>query len=105
MSELARTDHVAAVERLLRDRRAVLLFGARQVGKTTLARLLGRQANSDMPSDYLDLENPARELNRHGSPRTARSIATRRSSMPTSDRWCIGTSSQETYSTTGARAP
>ena len=43
MVEIVREAHSIAVERLLRDRRAVLLYGARQVGKTTLARQIGQR--------------------------------------------------------------
>lgn len=43
----------------LRQFPAVALLGPRQVGKTTLAHLLGGLTRSDISSDYLDLENPA----------------------------------------------
>jgi predicted AAA+ superfamily ATPase len=43
----------------LRQFPAVALLGPRQVGKTTLARLLDLEARGGTPPDYLDLENPA----------------------------------------------
>jgi hypothetical protein len=37
---------------------AVALLGARKIGKTTLAKAIGK----DIPSLYLDLESPANQL-------------------------------------------
>lgn len=42
----------------LREFPAVGLLGPRQVGKTTLARLLGSEHTAAYATDYLDLENP-----------------------------------------------
>lgn len=43
----------------LKEFPAVALLGARQVGKTTLARTLTAAPGDTPPADYLDLENPA----------------------------------------------
>jgi predicted AAA+ superfamily ATPase len=53
---IARKRHKAAVARLLRSFPVVGLLGARQVGKTTLARALARGVAG--PVTYLDLERP-----------------------------------------------
>ena len=68
MSELRRDAHVTAIERLLRDRRAVLLHGARQVGKTTLARQVGRRRRGSVTR--FDLEDP-RDVDRLQNPMLA----------------------------------
>jgi uncharacterized protein len=68
MPEIPRKTHVAAVERLLTDRRAVLLFGARQVGKTTLAAQVGRRRSGRVTR--FDLENP-RDVERLANPMLA----------------------------------
>jgi len=54
---IARTRHLDAVQRLLARYPVVAILGARQVGKTTLARQL--VAGTGMPSTVFDLENPA----------------------------------------------
>jgi len=51
-----RIDHLKTVQRLLRSNRAVGLIGARQVGKTTLARSLAKDWNG--PTHAFDLEDP-----------------------------------------------
>lgn len=53
---IKRPDHISAINRLLRRQRIVLILGARQVGKTTLARevLSGRKGETTS----LDLEDP-----------------------------------------------
>ena len=53
---IARRTHLAAVEQLLRRNRVVALLGARQVGKTTLARQV--VADWRGTSTAFDLENP-----------------------------------------------
>ncbi len=57
MPDIAREAHLIAIERLLRDRRAVLLYGARQVGKTTLATQVGQRRKTGKVTHF-DLENP-----------------------------------------------
>jgi len=52
---IGRPDQVKTVEGLLKRHRAVVLVGARQVGKTTLARVVARRWRS--AATYLDLEN------------------------------------------------
>jgi predicted AAA+ superfamily ATPase len=52
-----RRAHLRAIERLLREQRIVLLLGARQVGKTTLAREVVEQRRG--PVTFLDLEVPS----------------------------------------------
>ena len=54
---IARTRHLEAVQRLLTRYPVVTILGARQVGKTTLARQL--VATVRTPSAVFDLENPA----------------------------------------------
>jgi len=54
----ARTEHCAAVEALLRDSPVVALLGPRQVGKTTLARAIGRRWTKSAVT-VLDLERDA----------------------------------------------
>ncbi len=56
MKLIPRTDHLSALERLLRASPVVALLGARQVGKTTLARELARRRSA--PSTFFDLEDP-----------------------------------------------
>ena len=56
MALVARPAHTARLERLLRERPVVALLGARQVGKTTLARALARRWSG--PSTIFDLEDP-----------------------------------------------
>lgn len=65
MTEIQRTDHLARVERLLRQSPVVALLGARQVGKSTLARQLARRSKRDVrffdledTRDLAELENP-----------------------------------------------
>ncbi len=56
MVTIKRSEHLATTQRLLRQVPVVALLGARQVGKTTLARELAR--NSDKAVTFLDLEDP-----------------------------------------------
>ena len=56
MITIKRRDHLTTVQRLLRQTPVVALLGARQVGKTTLARELAR--HSAKPVTFLDLEDP-----------------------------------------------
>jgi predicted AAA+ superfamily ATPase len=51
-----RPHHVRRVERLLRERPVVAILGARQVGKTTLARLIAGRRRG--PVEFFDLEDP-----------------------------------------------
>jgi predicted AAA+ superfamily ATPase len=53
---LPRDSHIQRVEALLKGYPIVAILGARQVGKTTLARLLGSQRQG--PVTYFDLEDP-----------------------------------------------
>ena len=53
---IERKQEVETIQGLLRRHPAVGIIGARQVGKTTLARLLIGKTKG--PSSYLDLENP-----------------------------------------------
>jgi len=53
---IKRTKEIQTVRKLLERHPVVGLIGARQVGKTTLARLL--TAATRVPSSYFDLENP-----------------------------------------------
>ena len=53
---VARKKHLATVAGLVREFPVVALLGARQVGKTTLARTLARRRRG--PTTYLDLEDP-----------------------------------------------
>ena len=57
MSMIPREAHLKAVERLLRDNPVAALLGARQVGKTTLARQLARRRRG--PTHFFDLESTA----------------------------------------------
>jgi predicted AAA+ superfamily ATPase len=68
MSNLIRLDEEARVRRLLREAPVVALLGARQVGKTTLARYLG--ATWRGPVTRFDLEDP-RDLARLEDPMLA----------------------------------
>ena len=52
-----RDAHLGAVDRLLRDNPVVALLGARQVGKTTLARQLAQRRRG--PTHFFDLESTA----------------------------------------------
>ncbi len=52
----ARTREMATVRRLLDRNRAVGIIGARQVGKTTLARMVARAEKR--PVEFFDLEDP-----------------------------------------------
>ena len=52
-----RDTHLKAVERLLRSNPVVALLGARQVGKTTLARQLTQRRRG--PAHFFDLESSA----------------------------------------------
>ncbi|MFH1469805.1 MAG: ATP-binding protein [Pseudomonadota bacterium] len=54
---IPRRAHEARLRDLLSDSPAVAILGARQVGKTTLARVLA--ASWPQPVTFLDLENPA----------------------------------------------
>ena len=54
---IPRDTHLEAVERLLRDNPVVALLGARQVGKTTLARILAKRRRG--PTHFFDLESTA----------------------------------------------
>lgn len=56
MKNLLRTDAEGTVRRLLRDAPVVAVLGARQVGKTTLARYIG--ATWRGPVAHFDLEDP-----------------------------------------------
>jgi predicted AAA+ superfamily ATPase len=53
---IERKQEVEAIQGLLQRHPVVGIIGARQVGKTTLARLLIKKTKS--PSSYFDLENP-----------------------------------------------
>jgi hypothetical protein len=53
---IPRTRHFQHIERALERTPVVGLIGARQVGKTTLARQIAQQS---IPSQHFDLENPA----------------------------------------------
>jgi len=55
--EIARKQHLRRVRLLLRESPVVALLGARQVGKTTLAKQLA--ASRRGPTSWFDLENPA----------------------------------------------
>ena len=55
--QIARQHHLRRVKRLLREFPVVALLGARQVGKSTLARQL--VASRRAPATWFDLENPA----------------------------------------------
>jgi uncharacterized protein len=52
---IARVKHLQEIQAALEEAPAVVLFGPRQVGKTTLARIIGEIQNAI----YLDLERPA----------------------------------------------
>ena len=54
---IPREAHLKAAERLLRDNPVAALLGARQVGKTTLARLLAQRRRG--PTHFFDLESTA----------------------------------------------
>ena len=54
---IPREVQLRAVERLLRDNPVVALLGARQVGKTTLARLFAKRRRG--PTHFFDLESTA----------------------------------------------
>ena len=56
MSTVPRETHLRNLTRLLRENPVVALLGARQVGKTTLARGLMRQRRG--PATWFDLEHP-----------------------------------------------
>ena len=62
---IARSAHLQAVQRLLRQFPVVAIVGARQVGKSTLAQHLAEQMGS--PATTFDLEDP-RSLNRLSEP-------------------------------------
>lgn len=62
---ISRTNHLMKVLRLLRSNRVVALLGARQVGKTTLAREIAKR--SAAPAHFFDLEDP-RDLARLSDP-------------------------------------
>lgn len=55
--QVPRTDHLRQLRLLLREFPVVALLGARQVGKSTLARQLA--ASRRGPATWFDLENPA----------------------------------------------
>jgi predicted AAA+ superfamily ATPase len=65
---ISRSQHRARVHRLLERNRVVALLGARQVGKTTLARELARAWKT--PAHFFDLEDP-RDLARLADPMLA----------------------------------
>ena len=65
---LPRRRHLTQVQRLLRRHRVVALLGARQVGKTTLARRVA--ADFAGPTVFFDLEDP-RDLARLSDPMLA----------------------------------
>ncbi len=68
---IQRQQHVAAIESLLRQFPVVGILGARQVGKTTLAKQLARAATSAAtPVHRFDLEDPD-DLARLDEPRLA----------------------------------
>ena len=60
-----RTHHVAVVRQLLSEQPVVALLGARQVGKTTLARQVARTYGADV--EYFDLES-SRDLAKLADP-------------------------------------
>jgi hypothetical protein len=62
---LERPDHLKRLQQLLHTFPVVGVVGPRQVGKTTLARLIAKRA--EMSSTWFDLENPA-DLFRLGDP-------------------------------------
>lgn len=64
---IERRGHVDRVRRLLRDHRVVALIGARQVGKSTLARAIAQRHHGAV--HWYDLEN-ARDLARLAEPLT-----------------------------------
>lgn len=55
-TDLLRKGHLAAIQGLFDVFPVVALLGARQVGKSTLARILARRAKG--PVEFLDLEDP-----------------------------------------------
>ena len=59
---IARPRHVKNIQRLLREFPVVLVVGARQVGKTTLAQQIGRLSDRDVHSFDLESEVDARRL-------------------------------------------
>ena len=63
--EIPRPDHETRIRTLLRDFPVVAILGARQVGKTTLARRIARLWPGDVT--FLDLED-ARDLARLADP-------------------------------------
>ena len=65
LMEIVRQRHLQRIDLLLNEFPVVTLLGARQVGKSTLARQL--VASRPGPSTWFDLENPA-DLNRLGDP-------------------------------------
>ena len=54
---LIRAQHIQAIARLLQRNPVVAILGARQVGKTTLARQVVKEQRR--PTTTFDLENPA----------------------------------------------
>ncbi len=68
MSLIHRPTHLARVRSLLSSNRVVAVLGARQVGKTTLARELVRSAGGE--TEWFDLEDP-RDLARLSDPMLA----------------------------------
>jgi predicted AAA+ superfamily ATPase len=60
-----RSRHVATVRRLLGENRVVALLGARQIGKTTLARQVADEGRTEL--EYFDLES-TRDLARLDDP-------------------------------------
>jgi uncharacterized protein len=57
---IPRQGHIDAVEKLLKSRRVVAVLGARQVGKTSLARILERRASHSVHYDLEDTRDVAR---------------------------------------------
>ncbi len=65
---LPRSGHIAAIRRLLRENRVVALLGARQIGKTTLARQVTEAWGAE--TEYFDLES-SRDLAKLDDPMLA----------------------------------
>jgi predicted AAA+ superfamily ATPase len=65
---IPRNGHLAELERLLKSFPVIAIVGARQIGKTTLARMLSTRRKG--PVRYFDLEDP-RDLNQLSDPMLA----------------------------------
>jgi predicted AAA+ superfamily ATPase len=70
---IARTAAFTAVKNALENNPVVTLLGARQVGKTTLARQIAAEASASMPVHFFDLEDPT-DLARLNEPKLALSV-------------------------------